>query len=526
MKLFAHARDDVPASIVVFFVALPLCLGIALASGAPLFSGLVAGVVGGIVVGVLSGSPLGVSGPAAGLAVIVLNAIGELGSFEAFLLAVVIAGVLQILLGIARAGVLGYFFPSAVIKGMLAGIGIIIILKQLPHAVGYDADFEGDLAFKQTDGETTLSALFSMWQFVNGSAIFIAVSTLFILITWDRWLKPRHRVFQVFPGALAAVTGGVLFQVLASRYAPGVALSPEHLVTVPVAGSWSEFTQLFVRPDWSQLGNTAIYVTAATLAVVASLETLLCVEATDKLDPHKRVTPTNRELLAQGTANVMSGLLGGLPVTQVIVRSSANIQAGAYGSLSTILHGVLLMVCVITLPHVLNMIPLAVLAGVLFVVGYKLAHPTLFKTLYAQGFSQFVPFIVTVVGVVFTDLLTGIGAGMAVAILLLLRRSYLNSHFLHMETRDTPDRQHVVRISLAEEVTFLNRGAILRELNAIPAHTRVIIDTSGSVSIDHDVKEIINDFCAVAAEREITVELREQSLLDAPLAVAVPAHAT
>jgi MFS superfamily sulfate permease-like transporter len=507
MHLFSHLRQDVPASLVVFFVALPLCLGIALASGAPLFAGLVAGVVGGIVVGLLSGSPLGVSGPAAGLAVIVLTAIDELGSFEAFLVAVVLAGILQIGLGVARAGVLGYFFPSSVIKGMLAGIGVIIILKQLPHLVGYDADPVGDLDFQQADGQTTLSALGRMLAYVDSSALAIGFGSLLLLLCWDRFIKPAVRALQVVPAALAAVVCGILAQALLTRFAPELALSAAHLVAVPVADSWQGFTGLFTSPDWSQLTNPAIYLTAATLAVIASLETLLCVEATDKLDPQKRVTPTNRELLAQGGGNIVSGLLGGLPITQVIVRSSANIQAGAQSRLSAVLHGVLLLVCVASLPQVLNLIPLAVLAAVLLVVGYKLAQPALFKSMYAQGASQFVPFVVTVVGVVATDLLTGIAAGMTVALIFLLRRSYLNSHFLHIERRDTRDLQHVVTLRLAEEVTFLNKGAILKELSAIPERSHVVVDMSGCVSIDHDVMEIIDDFRAAAAARGISVEM-------------------
>ncbi len=507
---FAHVRQDAPASIVVFFVALPLCLGIALASGAPLFAGLIAGVVGGIVVGLLSASPLGVSGPAAGLAVIVLTAIAELGSFEAFLVAVVLAGALQIALGFARAGVLGYFFPSSVIKGMLAGIGVIIILKQLPHLVGYDADPVGDLHFLQADGGTTLSALTSMWSFLEPGAVLIGGTSLALILGWDRWIKPRARPLQAIPAALAAVVCGILFQLSCTRFAPELALGTSHLVNVPVAESWTGFMNLFTQPDWTALRNPAIYMTAATLAVVASIETLLCVEATDKLDPRKRVTPTNRELVAQGSGNIISGLLGGLPVTQVIVRSSANIQASAQSRLSTVMHGVLLLVCVASLPRVLNMIPLAVLAGVLLIVGYKLAQPALFKSLYAQGPSQFVPFVVTVTGVVLTDLLTGIGAGMAIAVLFLLRRSYLNSHFLHIERRDDDAARQVVTLRLAEEVSFLNKGAIMKELSALSERSHVVIDMSGCVSIDHDVMEIIEDFRATAASRLITVEMVKQ----------------
>lgn len=525
MKLFAHVKQDLPASIVVFFVALPLCLGIALASGAPLFAGLVAGIVGGMIVGLLSGSPLGVSGPAAGLAVVVLTAIDQLGGFEAFLVSVVLAGVLQIAMGVARAGVLGYFFPSSVIKGMLAGIGVIIILKQLPHLVGYDADPVGDMDFRQTDGETTLSALGSMLGNVDTSALAIGLASLLLLVGWDRSIKPLLGALRVVPAALAAVVLGIMLQALAVRFAPGLALSPSHLVAVPVADGLQGFLGLFTHPDWSRLTDPAVLMTAVTLAVIASLETLLCVEATDKLDPLKRVTPTNRELVAQGGGNIISGLLGGLPITQVIVRSSANIQAGARSRLSAVLHGLLLLVCVATLPRVLNLIPLAVLAAVLLVVGYKLAQPALFRTTYAQGASQFVPFIVTVVGVVGTDLLTGIGAGMLVALVFLLRRSYLNSHFLHIERGSTRELQQVVTLRLAEEVTFLNKGAILKELSAIPDHSHVVIDMSGCVSIDHDVMEIIDDFRNTAAGRSITCETRRSDAPQVRLAATAPGSA-
>lgn len=510
MKLTDNLRHDLPASIVVFFVALPLCLGIALASGAPLFAGLIAGIVGGVLVGALSGSPLGVSGPAAGLAVIVLNAVDQLGSFEAFLVAVIIAGALQIALGVARAGVLGYFFPSAVIKGMLAGIGVIIVLKQLPHAVGYDADPEGDEAFLQANGETSLSALEHMWDYVEPNAIAVALLALGIVLVWDKLLAPRGGPFRVVPGTLVAVLTGIAYQLVGTHWVPALSLDPSHLVSVPVADDWQEFTTFFATPDWSRALDPAVWVVAATLAVIASLETLLCVEATDKLDPLKRVTPTNRELLAQGGGNIVSGLLGGLPITQVIVRSSANIQSGARSKLSAMLHGLLLLVCVLAAPRLLNQIPLAVLASVLLIVGYKLAHPDLFRAMLRQGPSQAVPFVVTVVGVVLTDLLTGIAVGMTVAVCFILRRNYLNSHFLHIETGATAAHSSVITLRLAEEVTFLNKGAILKELAAIPTGAHVIIDASGCIGIDHDVREILDDFSATAPSRGITVERIER----------------
>lgn len=505
MKFLQELRHDAPASLVVFFVAVPLCLGIALASGAPLVSGLVAGIVGGVVVGTLSGSHLGVSGPAAGLAVIVLGAIQSLG-FEAFLLAVVLAGVIQIAAGALKAGVVAYFFPSSVIRGMLAGIGILIIMKQIPHAFGHDTDPEGDLAFIQPDGETTISAFTSMLADFEVSAIFISVACLAILIVWDKVLVKRSRVFQLIQGPLVAVAFGIACQALASRFAPGWALQQSHLVSVPIAGNFSELAGLLTYPDWSRIADPTIHLTALTLAVVASLETLLCVEATDKLDPSRRITPTNRELVAQGCGNIASGMMGGLPVTQVIVRSSANIQSGGRTKLSAILHGLLLLIAVVALPHVLNLVPLAVLGSILLVVGYKLADPALFRRMYALGPAQFVPFMVTIVGIIATDLLVGIGMGMAVAILILLSRSYQNSHFLHMRDREAPDHHHVISIRLAEEVTFLHKGAIIRALADIPDRSQVTIDSSGSHLVDYDVAEAIAEFEQSAAARDITVQ--------------------
>lgn len=507
--MFKEIRHDAPAGVVVFFVAVPLCLGIALASGAPLFSGLIAGIIGGIVVGSLSGSPLGVSGPAAGLAVIVLTAIQDLG-FEPFLVAVVLAGALQIAMGLARAGVIAYFFPSSVIKGMLSGIGVLIVMKQVPHAVGHDADPEGDFRYLQPDGETTLSSLSAMIGDFEPSAIFVAAVALAILLLWEGWLAGRHWIFGVIQGPLVAVAFGIAFQAISTAFFPEAALQVSHLVNVPVAESWSEAGRLLTFPDWSQIGNPSVLLAAATIAVVASLETLLCVEATDKLDPEGRVTPTNRELLAQGTGNMLSGLIGGLPITQVIVRSSANIQSGGRTKLSAILHGVLLLVTVLALPELLNLVPLAVLASVLLVVGYKLAKPALFQEMYRLGPAQFVPFVVTVAGIVFTDLLIGIGLGLAVAIFVILSRNYLNSHFLHMVDRGSVGGHEVITMQLAEEVTFLNKGAIIRSLAELPDGAHVRIDTSRSFFVDYDVLEAIDEFEKSAPGRGISVERVER----------------
>lgn len=504
---FKTFNKDFPASIVVLFVAIPLCLGIALASGAPLTAGLIAGIVGGIVVGSMSGSSLGVSGPAAGLAVIVLNSIEELNSFEAFLLVVVFAGLIQILLGVLKAGVIGYYFPSSVIKGMLAGIGIVITLKQIPHAFGYDADYEGDLNFFQADGQNTFSELFNMFDYITPAALLLSVLSFVVIMLWDKKLKNLLGAFKMIPASIVAVALGIGYQVLTTNIWPDFAISSEHLVNVSIVSSFDDFKNFFTLPDFSQITNPKIYVMAITIAVVASLETLLSVEATDKLDPHKRVTPTNRELIAQGTGNIVSGLIGGLPITQVIVRSSANVQSGGQTKLSAIMHDILLFAMVMAFPGVLNMVPLAVLAVILIIVGYKLANPQLFKFMYRQGKDQFIPFIVTVLALVFTDLLTGIGLGLIVGLFIVLIRNYRNSHFMHMQDKTDAKDHHEVSIRLSEEVTFLNKAAILKSLNKIPEDSDVTIDMSKSFIVDYDVLEIIDNFVKTAPERNIRVNL-------------------
>lgn len=503
-NLLTNLKHDFPASIVVFLVAVPLCLGIALASGAPLFSGIIAGIVGGIVVGALSGSPLGVSGPAAGLAVIVLTAIQDLGAFNVFLLAVVLAGVIQLLLGFAKAGIIGYYFPSSVIKGMLSGIGIIIILKQIPHAFGYDKDYEGNLSFAQPDGQNTISELFNMVNYISPGAVIIAAISLGILILWEQPFMKRQRVFQLIQGPLIAVMAGIGLN-LAFQSMPNLALKADQVVSIPVADSLAGFFGLFTFPDFSAISNPAIYVTAFTIAVVASLETLLCVEATDKLDPYKRVTPTNRELKAQGVGNILSGLVGGLPVTQVIVRSSANIQSGGRTKASAIIHGIILLLCAMSIPFLLNLIPLSSLAAILFVVGYKLAKPSLFKQMYKLGRPQFLAFVVTILGIVFTDLLMGIGMGVVVAIFFVLYNNYKKPYFFHPETYREGEP---IVIELAQDVTFLNKASILQTLNHLPSNSKVIIDASQTKHMDLDVLEIIEDFKQNATYKNIKLEVR------------------
>jgi MFS superfamily sulfate permease-like transporter len=500
---FGNIKSDLPASIVVFFVALPLCLGIALASGAPAFSGLIAGIIGGIVVGALSGSQIGVSGPAAGLAAIVLTSISVLGGFENFLLAVVLGGAIQLILGVLRLGIIGYYFPSSVIKGMLAGIGIIIILKQIPHFFGYDADPEGDFAFFQVDGENTFSELFKAASNISVGSTVIALIALGILLLWSNVLVKKAKIFSIIQGPVVAVAVGIFFYYILGQ-GETFNINETQLVNVPVPDSMSSFLNQFSFPNFGAIGNPQIWVTAITIAVVASLETLLCVEATDKLDPLKRVTPTNRELLAQGSGNMISGLIGGLPITQVIVRSSANIQSGGKSKASAIIHGLFLLISVILIPTLLNKIPLSVLAAILFIVGFKLAKPANFIDMWNKGWKQFLPFIITIIGIVFTDLLIGIGLGLVVAIFVILIESFRNSHFLHQEHKDETTEY---KMTLAEEVTFFNKATILNELNKLPENSSLTLDVRQTRYMDLDIIEILDNFRDRAKDANITVTL-------------------
>lgn len=511
--MFKQLNKDFPASIVVFFVAIPLCLGIALASGAPLFSGLIAGIIGGIVVGGISGSSLGVSGPAAGLAAIVLAAISNIG-YENLLLAVVIGGVLQIVFGLLKAGIIGYYFPNSVIKGMLTGIGIIIILKQIPHFFGYDNDPQGDWAFFQVDGENTFSEIFNMLNNVSLGATIIAIIGMTILVLWEAVLSKKGKFFKLVQGPLVAVVAGIVYY-LVTKDSETFAISAEQLVNVPVPDSFDSFVGQFTLPSFEMIGTMEIWIIGFTIALVASLETLLCVEATDKLDPHRRTTPTNRELFAQGTGNVLSGLIGGLPITQVIVRSSANIQSGGQTKLSAILHGFLLLISIIIIPNILNYIPLSVLAAILFLVGYKLAKPSLFKEMYLKGWKQSVPFIVTIVGIVFGDLLIGISLGLLVGIVVILIKSYQNSHFLHIESVE--DGGKTVKMTLAEEVTFINKGAIMKELNKLEENSYLVMDVTKTRYLDNDIVEILDDFKVKAEEKNIDIKIiSERGVVENP----------
>ncbi|MCP4442512.1 MAG: SulP family inorganic anion transporter [Aureispira sp.] len=490
-NFFSNLKHDLPASIVVFLVAIPLCLGIALASNAPLFSGIIAGVVGGLIVTLFSDSPLGVSGPAAGLVAIVVAGLHSLGSFEVFLLAVVLAGVFQIIFGFIKAGSIGYYFPSSVITGMLAGIGLIIFLKQIPHAMGYDDDYEGDLAFFQNDGENTFSELFHALNFISPSAITISLISIIVLIVWQQPFIKDKKWSTLIQGPLVVVVLGVVLNLVFSNI-DSWALSSDHLVALPVFSSFNDFLAVFTFPDFSQISNPEVITVAITIAVVASIESLLCAEATDKLDPEKRTTNLNKELKAQGIGNVVSGLIGGLPITQVIIRSSTSIQSGGKTRATSFFHGLLLLLCVVTIPFFLNLIPLASLAAILIMVGYKLAKPAIFIAVYKKGWYQFLPFVVTVTAILLTDLLIGIGIGMIVSIGFILLNNYKVSYLLHKE--ETAEGKEQLRIILSEDVSFLNKGAIKNMLKDIPDNSAVLIDATDTLHIDQDVLEIFEDF--------------------------------
>ena len=481
-----------------------MCLGIALASGAPLFSGIISGVVAGIVVGALSGSQLSVSGPAAGLTAIVLAAIATLGSFEAFLLAGFLAGVIQIVLGFVKAGVISNYLPSNVIEGMLAAIGIIIILSQLPHAVGFDEMHEGDYFFVNAAGDHQIfTTLANTINFIHPGAVIVVLVSLAILIAF---LKVPFLIrMKSVPGALIAVLAGVSINEIFKASGSSLAISQDHLVSLPVPESMTQFWNQFSLPDFSQIANAEIWVVAITIAAVASIETLLCIEAADKMDPLKRYTNTNRELKAQGVGNMLSCLIGGIPVTSVIVRTSANVNSGGRTKIAAISHGVFLMAAVIAIPFLLNKIPLASLAAILLVVGYKLASPQKFVNMWQNSKKfQFIPFVVTVIAVVMIDLLIGVGIGLAVSVYFILRGNVKLAYFFKKENYNEGE---TIYMELAQEVSFLNKAAIKQTFAHLPEGCKIIVDASSTVYIDHDVLQMIKEFVNEGSkERNITVD--------------------
>jgi MFS superfamily sulfate permease-like transporter len=494
-------KHDGPAGLVTFLVALPLCLGIALASGASLLSGVIAGIIGGVIVSVLSGSQVSVSGPAAGLTVIVFMAIQEIGSYKGFLVAVVLAGLLQLIFGTLKLGIIVDYVPNSVIKGMLAGIGLMIVLKQIPHALGRDEDYMGDFSFLEVGGNNTISHIAAALASAALGAVLIAVVSLALLILWD-YLAKRARLFRLLPGPLAVVALGIVLNQVFGRFMPSLQLGSEHMVDLPVPATAAEFFRQFSVPDFSALANKTVWIAGLTIAVVGSLETLLSLEAADRMDPYKRISSSSKELRAQGIGNMIAGLIGGLPITSVVVRTAASVNAGARTWMSAFVHGLLLLACVIFIPGVLRLTPLASLAIILIVVGYKLTKPSLYREVFSQGWDQFIPFITTVIGVVFLDLLKGVLLGMALGFFFVIRKdqheaiTVVNSglNYLFQFTRDA---------------TFVNKHEFRRKLRELPNDSHLLVDGKRALFIDHDIQEILEDFRKLAPYKNIEIELKQ-----------------
>jgi MFS superfamily sulfate permease-like transporter len=501
-KLFKYAAADIPASIVVFLVALPLCLGIALGSGAPLFSGIIAGMVGGIVIGLLSGSSLSISGPAAGLTAIVAIAIGKMPAYEAFLLSVVIAGVLQVILGFLRAGIIGDYIPNSVIRGMLASIGLVLILKQFPHLIGYENDYAGDEAFIQIDSSNTFSELINSVNDITPFALVIGIVSILILLIWDRPVLKKKKFFKNLPGPLVVVVTGILINIFFSVPGTRTSLNTSQLVNLPIATDFASFSSFFMFPKWEYLNNVDVWTVGLTIALVASIETLLGIEAIDKLDPLKRRTPANQELKAQGIGNIVSGLLGGLPLTSVIVRGSANVEAGAKSKFSAIMHGLLILLSVLFIPGLLNKIPLSALAAILIMTGYKLVKPSIFKETYRKGWDQFVPFTITLLAILLTDLLVGIIIGTLIALFSLIKSNFKSAV---MVVHD--DNKYLVRFR--KDISFLNKPIVKEKLESVPADAYVLIDMTRADFIDKDIIDVVNDFLQHAHLKNIIVEIKK-----------------
>lgn len=506
-----HLVSDFSAGLVVFLIALPLCLGISLASGAPLFSGIIAGFIGGIVVGFTSKANINVSGPAASVALVILTAVASLGSYQAVLLAVIIAGVFQIILGLIKAGTIAYFFPNAMIKGILASIGLMLILKQIPHAFGVNEAFQGLETFRQNNGRNTFSEIGYIYGNIHWGATLITIISLVIIIVWDLPKLKRFTFFKFVPSALVVVVIGILLNQLFAANNPSLALNVKHLVQLPVASNLDEFLGFFTFPDFGQIRNPEIYSIALSIAFIASLESLLSTEAGDKLDPYKRKTSTNRELIAQGIGNITAGFVGGLPITAVIVRTSANVSSGGRTKVATIVHGVLMLICVALIPLTLNKIPLAALSSVLFVVGFKLTSYSVYKSVFKQGPKQFLPFIITILVVLFSDLITGILVGGAVAIFFILRDNYKNAY---IHNKVTVDENQQTILTLSEETTFLNKADIMLYLNHLPENVHLVIDGSKAKYIHPDIFDIIDEFVenSKISGREVTLKNLDREL--------------
>ena len=509
VMMFKFWKHDLRSSLVVFLVALPLCLGIALASNAPLSSGLLAGIIGGVVVGALSNSHISVSGPAAGLTVIVVSGIAGLGSFNAFTVSVFLAGIIQIVFGALKGGKIGDYFPNSVIKGMLAAIGLILILKQIPHAVGYDADFFGDESFNQMDGQNTFSEIIWAIKSTHLGSIVVAIIAFFIMMSWEKVALKGRVFFQLIPGPLVAVMCSVLLNELFKIGFSDLVITDKNLVQLPFKGGLGEIFYTLSTPDWSHLANPKVYSTAFIIAIVASIESLLSIEAADKIDDMGRVTSKDRELISQGVGNLIAGFIGALPVTSVIVRSSANASAGAKTKLSSVLHGFWLLACIMLIPSALNHIPLSCLASMLILVGYKLVKPELIIKMYKKGMNQFFPFIITIVAILFTDLLIGIIIGMFVGFIFVFKSNLHKSIVMVSEGSD-----YLIRFY--KDVSFLQKSLLLKMLQNIPDNSSVVIDGSKNVFVDEDITDLIEDFMKRAANSGINVQLKKSTLALSP----------
>ncbi len=504
-------KQNLKPSVVVFFVALPLCLGIALASQAPLSAGIIAGIIGGLVVASLSNSEISVSGPAAGLAVIVAQAINQLGSFQLFGVAVFLAGLIQILFSLVRAGSLGNFFPTSVIKGMLSAIGLILILKQFPHAIGYNAEYMGSEAFHEhEDGENTFNAILHALEVVDWGCVLIAVSSAAIILFWERHSqRTKNEVVKLIPSALLAVAFSMLVNRLVFQ-GTMLEVTGKHLVSLPFEGGMGDFISKITFPDWSGFLKPSVYAVALIIAIVGSIETLLSLDAADKIDPKKRTSSKNRELFAQGAGNALSGLLGGLPITAVIVRTSANVSAGAQSRHSAILHGLWLLGVVLFIPNFINLIPLSVLAVILIFVGYKLTKPELYLKMYRSGYDQFIPFMATIAAILLTDLLKGITIGMLFGFIFVLKRSY------HRSIVMVHDSEQRYLIRFMKDISFFEKDKFLKILHSIPDGADVTIDGSKDVFVDIDIVGVIEDFVENSKYREIKVEVKKSSTALSP----------
>ena len=491
-------RHDLPAGLSVFLVALPLCLGIALASGAPLYAGLLSGIIGGLVVALVSGAQLAVSGPAAGLTTLVAASIISLGDYKLFLLAVIVAGLFQLLLGVLKLGDIANYFPSAVIKGMLAAIGIILISKQIPLALGYDKpDFWTSGFLNLFSSKNFLGNIESFNHHITIGAILISVVSLVIIILLQ---QPFAKKLKVIPTPLLVVVTGIIINILFTNSASGFSLKQTQLVNIP-----SNIFASITFPEFSKFfSNIEIWKDGLIIGLLATLETLLCIEAIDKLDRRNRITPVNRELIAQGVGNMVCGLLGAIPMTAVVVRGAANVDAGGRTKLSAFTHGLFLLLAVLLIPFVLNKIPYASLAAILLSTGYNLTKPKLFRNMWSLGWKQFLPFVFTILVILCTDLLIGVSIGLLISVYFIIQNNFKTEYKI-TKTKHLDIETHYIKLN--SNVTFLNKVQLRKSLDEVPEYSVLTIDGSNCNFIDYDILEIISEYHSKAHERHIELHL-------------------